>query len=36
MPTPRRHLLSRFALMACALAAPLAPAAAQAQDTFPS
>jgi len=36
MQTPRRHLLSRFALLACALAAPLAPAAAFAQDAFPS
>lgn len=36
MHTPRRSLLSRLAVFACALAAPLLPAAAQAQDAFPS
>jgi tripartite-type tricarboxylate transporter receptor subunit TctC len=31
-----RHLLSRFAFLACTLAAPLAPQAVQAQEAFPS
>jgi tripartite-type tricarboxylate transporter receptor subunit TctC len=36
MQASRRHLLSRLPLLACALALPLAPQLAQAQDTFPS
>ncbi|MEJ7929368.1 tripartite tricarboxylate transporter substrate binding protein [Ramlibacter sp. AN1015] len=36
MHASRRHLLSRLSLLACALALPLAPGVAAAQDTFPS